>query len=182
MNNLHIIRAKEALPCVILIGMPGSGKSTIGFALAKKLAWPYLDTDHLIEAVYGRRLQDIVDCTTKEEFLDIEGRIILSLRAQRMVLGTGGSVVYRAQTMEHLKHMGPIVHLQVALKTIQARIARNPERGIAIEPNQTLEDLYEERRSLYQQWSDIQCKNDTNIQTCVEQIYAKLQGYLSTNR
>ncbi|MCR5814070.1 MAG: shikimate kinase [Desulfovibrio sp.] len=155
--------------------MPGAGKTTIGRLLARKIHWPYLDSDHLIEATYGRRLQDIVDATDKEGFLDIESQVVCSIRAQRLVLGTGGSVVYRQKAMQHLKSLGPIVHLDIPLELVKERIASNPERGIAIGPNQTLADIYQERDALYRQWSDFSCNNSAKSQEAsVEYILSQL--------
>ena len=176
MAPMHMIkRSEKVIPCLILIGMPGAGKTTIGKLLARKIHWPYLDSDHLIEATYGRRLQDIVDATDKELFLDIESQVIRSIRAQRMVIGTGGSVVYRQDAMEHLKSLGPIVHLDIPLELVQERIAGNPERGIAIGPNQTLADIYKERDALYRKWSDFSCNNSAKPQeACVNCILSHL--------
>ncbi|MBO4369580.1 MAG: shikimate kinase [Desulfovibrio sp.] len=173
----------KTIPCVILIGMPGAGKTTIGKQIARKLHWSYLDSDHLIEATYGRRLQDIVDAMDKEAFLDVESRVICSIRAHRVVLGTGGSVVYRDEAMAHLKTLGPIIHLDVPLEIVKKRIASNPERGIAIAPGQTLEDIFQEREALYQKWSDFSCNNSAKTpDACVAAILEKLQseGFLSS--
>ncbi|MBQ7606949.1 MAG: shikimate kinase, partial [Desulfovibrionaceae bacterium] len=95
----------------------------------------------------------------KESFLDLECTVICAIRAQRCVLGTGGSVIYRKAAMEHLKDLGFIVFLDVPLPVLKERISLNPERGIACAPGQTLNDLYRERRALYKRWSDISCNN-----------------------
>ena len=97
--------------CVTLIGMAGAGKSTVGRAVAERLGWAYVDTDHLIESTYGARLQDVTDALDKERFLDVEARVIQSLRMQRAVLATGGSVVYRPEAMRYLTSLGPVVFL-----------------------------------------------------------------------
>ena len=170
-----ITRTKKNIPCLILIGMPGAGKTTLGKQLANRLNWPYLDSDYLIEACYGRRLQDIVDATDKESFLDLECDVVCSIRAHRCVLGTGGSVIYRKPAMEHLKKLGLIVHLDVPLAVLKERIGANPERGIAQAPGQSLADLYKERKALYKRWSDFSCNNSAmsiseTIQTILRQI------------
>lgn len=139
--------------CLTLIGMAGAGKSTVGRAVADLLGWAYVDTDYLIEATYGARLQDVTDALDKETFLDVESRIILSLRMQRTVLATGGSVVYREEAMRCLTALGPVVFLDVPLGVILERIARKPDRGLAIAPGQTVEDLFRERESLYRRWA-----------------------------
>lgn len=141
--------------CVTLIGMAGAGKSTIGRKLAERLGWAQVDTDFLIEAAYGVRLQTVADALSKEEFLDMEGAVIRTLRVRRAVLSTGGSVIYRAEAMRHLKAMGPVVYLDVRLPVILERISRKPDRGLAIAPGQTVEDLFREREALYRQWADV---------------------------
>lgn len=138
--------------CVTLIGMAGAGKSTVGRAVADLLGWAYVDTDHLIEATYGARLQDVTDALDKETFLDVESRVIQSLRMQRAVLATGGSVVYREEAMRYLTSLGPVVFLDVPLEIILERLARKPDRGLAIAPGQTVEDLFREREQLYRRW------------------------------
>lgn len=136
-------------PCIVLVGMPGAGKSTVGQALAHLLGWGLVDTDHLIEAVYGVPLQRVTEAMDKECFLDVEARVILSLRMFRTVLATGGSVVYREEAMGHLRSLGPVVLLDVCLEVVEERIARNPDRGLAIKPGQTIRDIFEERQALY---------------------------------
>ncbi len=136
-------------PCITLVGMPGVGKSTIGAALAKELDWAFVDSDFVIESLYGVPLQSVTDAMSKEEFLDVEMHVVASLRLFRSVIATGGSVVYRQKTMEHLQQLGPIVYLHANLSTIIERIAHNPQRGIAIAPGQTIEDLFQERAALY---------------------------------
>ncbi len=140
--------------CVSLIGMAGAGKSTVGRQLARLLGWRLVDTDHLIEANYGVPLQRISDALGKEAFLDVEAAVIRSIKAHRVVLATGGSVIYREEGMARLKELGPIIRLDVPLPIILERIARNPERGLAIAPGQTVEDLFRERELLYRQYAD----------------------------
>ncbi len=138
--------------CVILIGMAGSGKSTVGLALAERMHWTHVDTDLLIEASYGACLQDISDALGKTVFLDTEAAVVSSLKASRAVISTGGSVIYREETMRYLQTLGPIVFLDVPLPIVLERIARNPNRGLAINPGQTIEELFSERERLYRQW------------------------------
>ena len=135
--------------CIVLIGMAASGKTTIGRLLASMIGWAHIDTDHLMEAFYGARLQQVTDSMTKEEFLDLESNFIQSLAVSNVVISTGGSVVYRQEAMDYLATLGPIVHIDVPLPIILARIARKPDRGLAISPGQTVEDLYNERQELY---------------------------------
>jgi shikimate kinase len=134
--------------------MAGAGKSTVGRQLARLLDWKLVDTDLLIEAAYGVPLQDITDKLGKDAFLDVEATVIRSIRAHRVVLATGGSVVYRESAMTHLHALGPVAYLDVPLSVIRERIARNPLRGLAIAPGQSVEDLFREREALYARYAD----------------------------
>ncbi len=134
--------------------MAAAGKTTIGRELAAIIDWPQMDTDHLIEATYGARLQDIADAVSKEEFLDIESLIITKTRVSRTILSTGGSAVYRKNAITFLKTLGPMVYVDVPLPIIMERIRRKPDRGLAVNPGQTIEDLYNERKALYEAAAD----------------------------
>lgn len=147
----------ESLPCVILIGMAGSGKSTIGARLAQEMGWALLDSDLLMESLYGCRLQDLTDALDRDAFLDVEAAVICAIRAQRTVIATGGSVVYREAAMRHLQSLGHIVHLDVPLDEIERRIARNPQRGLSLGPGQGVADLHRERAPLYAAWAALRC-------------------------
>ncbi len=145
-------------PCVSLVGMPGVGKSTVGLALAKYLQWSFVDSDYVMESLYGVPLQSVTDAMSKEEFLDVEMEVVASLRLFRTVIATGGSVIYRERAMQNLRSLGPIVYLSAGLPLLLERIARNPDRGIAIAPGQTIEDLFNERAELYTKYA--QCTID----------------------
>lgn len=140
--------------CVSIIGMAAAGKTTIGRELSALIAWPQIDADHVIEATYGVELQGVCDVTDKEEFLDLEGAIISRLNVRRCIVSTGGSAVYRDDAIRYLKQLGPVVYIKVSLPVILERIARKPERGLAIAPGQTVEDLYNERIRLYEAAAD----------------------------
>lgn len=168
-------------PCISIIGMAGAGKSTVGLALAHELGWAFMDTDHLMEALYASRLQGVTDELSKEAFLDLEACVVSSVRAPRTVLATGGSVIYREQTMRRLASQGPVVHLEVPFALIEERIARNPERGLAIAPGQTLRGLFEEREALYRRYADVLCPAEGRTpQQCAAWIQERLTalGYL----
>ena len=137
-----------------LIGMPGSGKSTVGVLLAKSLGLPFCDTDLIIQEREHRLLQEIIDQDGLEAFLDTEERAILSL-SPRGVIATGGSAVLREKSMQHLKKEGPIVYLDVPEEELEHRIRNITTRGIAMHPGETLVDVYREREPLYQKWADI---------------------------
>lgn len=147
--------------CIILIGMAAAGKSSVGRKIAELTGYAHMDTDYLIEATYGAPLQEIADRFSKEEFLDMESKVISSIKVQRTVISTGGSVVYREQAMYHLQRLGRLVHLDVPLPIIEERIARKPNRGLAIAPGQTIGDLFLEREALYRRWADISVATGT---------------------
>lgn len=144
--------------CVTLIGMPGAGKTTVGKELASELGYAFMDSDFLLESIYGRRLQDVTDNMERETFLNAEAQMILSIRSKNCVIATGGSVIYRARAMEHLKGLGPVIYLELSLEEIKRRIAINPQRGISFAPGQTLENLYEERITKYKKYADLTCE------------------------
>ncbi len=141
--------------CISLIGMPASGKSTLAQELADKLAFIWLDSDYLIESLYGVPLQKVTDKLSKEDFIKLEGEVIEKIRVKRAIISTGGSAVYEDKAMQHLKTLGPCIFLNAGLSLVLERIAKNPERGLAIAPNQTVEDLYEERSALYAKYADL---------------------------
>ena len=154
-------------PCIILI--------TVGEALARTLGWAFMDSDHLIEAVYAARLQDVTDALGKSAFLDVESSVVSAIKANRTVIATGGSVVYREQTMRHLASLGPLVYLDVPFTVVEERIARNPQRGLAIAPGQTLRDIFQEREELYTRYATLRCPAaDKNPQQCVNWIVQQL--------
>lgn len=162
---------KKNLPCVSFTGMPGAGKTTLGKSLAQSLGWTFMDTDNVIEALYARRLQDITDVFGKSGFLEIEGQIIEHLDASRCVIATGGSVIYSPGAVKRLKDLGPLIFLETPFEEIERRVRENPERGIAIEPGQTLFELYEERKRLYEENSDLRVNTyNRSIDECVKEI------------
>ncbi len=153
-NNDLLLKKISSDSCISLIGMPSVGKSTVGFMLAEEINFAHLDSDYVIESLYGVNLQQITDSLTKEKFLDLEGEVISKLLVKRTVISTGGSVVYRDWAMEKLKALGPCVFLSTSLDIILERLALHPDRGIAIGPNQTIEDLFNERMALYTKYAD----------------------------
>lgn len=144
---------------IILIGMPGAGKSTVGVILAKMTARDFLDTDVLIQVSEGRSLQDIVDKDGDLALRNIEERVLLDLRCENHVIATGGSAVYSEKAMAHVKAMGVVVFLDVDLPTLKKRLYNIQTRGIAKRPDQTLEQLFEERQGLYRKYADITIKS-----------------------
>ena len=165
-------------PSIVLIGMAGAGKSTIGKELARKLGFGHVDTDHILEAWWGMDLQSLTESLSRDRFLAAEARMIQSLDIKRSVISTGGSVVYDHASVEHLRSLGPCIYLKAGLPTIEQRIARAPHRGLAIAPGQTIEELYAERKRLYERSADMTVRTDTqSIDACVAAILDKLRAY-----
>ena len=156
---------------IILIGMPGSGKSTCGVLAAKALLQNFFDTDLLFQGLEEKRLQDIIDDDGIEYFLSAEERAILSLDINATVVATGGSVVYSDKSMEHLKKSGKVIYLHLSYDTMVDRIKNITTRGVVVKEGDSLEDMYNERLPMYQKWADvvINCDNNTVEQT-VEKI------------
>lgn len=140
---------------IVLIGMPGAGKSTLGVLLAKTLSRSFLDTDIHIQAREGCTLQSILEERGIARFLEIEESHVLSLRLKGHVVATGGSVVYSPKAMAHLKERGITILLQLSLPRIVERIRDMDSRGIAMVPGQDLASLYRERKPLYDRYADI---------------------------
>lgn len=161
-------------PNIVLIGMPWSGKSTVGVLLAKVLLWNFIDTDLLIQTDTGKSLQQIINENGINAFLKIEEEHVLSINPERSVIATGGSVIYSHKAMEHLKNIGTIIYLQYPFEEIQRRANRVEERGLVRRKGQTLFDLYQERTPLYEQWAEIkiECNKQTHEQVVENILHA----------
>ena len=140
---------------IVLIGMPGSGKSTVGVILAKKTWRSFVDTDVLIQTSQQRPLQRIVDTEGYCALREIEERLLLGLSLQNYVIATGGSAVYSYRAMAHLRSAGVIVFLEADLATLRARIGDFSTRGLARRADQSFAELFEERQALYRKHADI---------------------------
>jgi len=163
--------------CLSLIGMAGAGKTTIGQLLAQTLGWAHLDTDRLIEAYYGAPLQKIFNGLGLKSFLDAEEKIVALLAAKRCVISTGGSVIYGPNAVARLKNLGPVIYLETGLETIRDRVADAADRGLAIAPGQTIDQLYAERQPLYEAAADLLVEtDDCRAASCV----ATILGWLET--
>lgn len=156
---------------IILIGMPGCGKSTVGVLLAKSMLFNFMDTDLIIQGEYALPLSEIITTRGAEAFKKIENDILKELRVKSTVIATGGSAVYGADAMENLKNGGTIVYLQLPLEEIEGRIKNIKTRGIVMGKGKTLKDIYIERTPLYEKYADItvDCSGLT-AEECVEKI------------
>ena len=146
---------------LILIGMPGCGKSTVGVVLAKALGMDFIDSDLVIQKVTGKRLSAIIDESGDAGFREVENRVNADLTAENSIIATGGSVVYGEEAMRHLKEIGTVVYLKLSCATIADRLGDLHARGVTIKPGWTLQDLYNERIPLYEKWADVtvDCEN-----------------------
>jgi shikimate kinase len=140
---------------IVLIGMPGSGKSTAGVVLAKILGMRFLDCDLLIQEETGKLLHELISEHGNDGFLAIEDRINASIDVHNAVISPGGSVVYGRSAMQHLSEIGTIVYLKLSFELLQNRLSNLTERGVVLREGQTLLDLYEERTILYEKYADI---------------------------
>lgn len=140
---------------IVLIGMPGAGKSTVGVLLAKEAGLAFLDTDVWIQTREGRTLQEILDAHGLESFCHMERDHVLALDVRGHVLATGGSVVYSPAAMEHLKARGTVVYLKLPLRELEQRVTNMATRGVVVARGQTLRDLFDERTGLYERWADV---------------------------
>lgn len=140
---------------IVLIGMPGAGKSTIGVVLAKVLGYQFLDSDLLIQKQEKRKLREIISQEGNDGFQKIENQVNASIDTEHTVIATGGSVVYCEEAMNHLKSIGTVIYLKLSLKSLSQRLGNLKGRGVLLRDGQTLSDLYQERSPLYEKYADI---------------------------
>lgn len=142
---------------VVLIGMPGAGKSTLGIVLAKILAKSFIDADLVIQEQMDKTLQTIIDAMGPEGFIQIENQILSDLHAENAVVATGGSAVYSAEAMKHLSEIGTVVYLEISYESLVGRLGDLQERGVVLKGGMgmSLRELYDERKPLYEKYADI---------------------------
>jgi len=161
---------QETRSNIVLIGMPGAGKSTVGVILAKQTLRDFMDTDVLIQTSQGRTLQEIVDKSGHMALRKIEERVLLGLSLRNHVVATGGSAVYSAAAMAHLKSEGVVIFLHVELPVLKSRIHDIATRGIAKRKDQSFADLFNERFVLYRKYADVtvDCDKMTQEEVCAQ--------------
>lgn len=142
---------------IILIGMPGAGKSTLGVVLAKILNYSFIDADLLIQSQCDKTLQKIIDACGPDGFIEVENEVLCTLSADQSVIATGGSAVYSDEAMKHLSSIGTVVYLQVSLKELENRLGGLYERGVVMKDGigMSLNALYEERIPLYEKYAEV---------------------------
>lgn len=163
-----------------MIGMPGSGKSTVGVILAKMLTRPYLDSDILIQLKEKRSLQDIVDEDGYLVLRDIEEQVLLDIKCENHIVATGGSAAYSDLAMQHLRSNGIVIFLDASLDTLRSRIHNYETRGLAKRADQSFEDLFRERFELYTRYADIVIdSNDRTQDEVCDDIHEQLQLHMA---
>ena len=164
---------------IILIGMPGCGKSTVGVVLAKALGMNFIDTDLLISSRYGLTLQEIIDVRGLETFLAYEEQAGLSVCDRRAVIATGGSMVFSGKAMEHLSGLGTVVYLDVGLQDLEERLTNIRTRGVASRPGETLADIYRARTPLYETYAELRIpvSDHAHLEEVVECLAVQLGGH-----
>ncbi|MBM7564838.1 AAA family ATPase [Paenibacillus sacheonensis] len=156
---------------IVLVGMSGAGKSTIGVLLAKSLGMDFVDTDLVIQRREGRLLQEIIDQDGIDAFMEIEEDVVSDLRLTQCIIATGGSVIYSDRAMNALKQGGRVIYLHVPYEEIARRLTTIATRGIVMKNGNSLQDVYNERVPLYLKHSDrtIDC-TEKDIEQCVQEI------------
>ena len=156
---------------IVLIGMPGSGKSTVGVVLAKMLGLHFLDSDLVIQETEGKLLSEIIEEKGPDGFLMVEDRVNADLQCEKTVIATGGSAVFGANAMAHLKEIGTVVYLKLPYRELERRLSDIKGRGVVLRDGQTLHDLYEERVPLYEKYADVIVdEHHLNVEQTIEKI------------
>ena len=160
---------------IVLIGMPGAGKSTVGVVLAKHEGFGFLDSDLVIQEKTGLLLHEIISREGDEGFRQVENRVNASLQVRHTVIATGASGVSGREAMQHLRRIGTVVYLKLSCPSIAERLGDLKERGVTLKEGQTLQQLYDERVPLYERYADItiDCE-EKSIREIVAEISARL--------
>lgn len=140
---------------ITLIGMPASGKSTVGVLLAKRIGYKFIDSDILIQEQENRLLREIIEDEGLDGFLAIEEQVNRDINTEKAVIAPGGSVIYGRTAMEHLKEIGTVVYLKIGYEELENRLGNLKDRGVALKKGMTVLDLYKERAPIYEAYADV---------------------------
>ena len=160
---------------LVLIGMPASGKSTVGVVLAKVIGYDFIDTDILIQRSEKKRLSQIIEDVGVDGFLQVENRVNASVEADHCVIATGGSAVYGEEAMRHFRKIGHIIYLKVEYPQLAHRLRNIRQRGVVLREGQTLRDLFDERTALYEQYADTVIEEEGEVEDTVVQILKRME-------
>lgn len=161
---------------ITLIGMPASGKSTVGVLLAKRLGYSFVDADIVIQEKTGKLLKEIIAEQGTDGFLKVEEEVNSELNVQRSVIAPGGSVIYGPKAMEHLKEISVVVYLKLSYEDVKMRLEDLKDRGVALKDGMTLKDLYDERIPLYEKYADITIdETGKNAGVIVDELRAMME-------
>lgn len=147
---------------IVLIGMPGAGKSTLGVVLAKILGMDFVDGDILIQNQAGNTLQKIIDAQGVDGFLQVENDVLAAVDVRDTVISTGGSAIYSDEAMRHLTEIGTVVYLDVSLEELRTRLGSLHERGVVMRKgvSMSLDEIFEERGPLYSKYAEVTLQTD----------------------
>ena len=161
---------------IILIGMPGSGKSSLGVVLAKKIGFGFIDSDLVIQQREGMTLERIIEKHGDAGFIQIENEVNCSISPHHTVIATGGSAVYGKEAMEHFKDIGTVVYLELPPESLEERLGSLKERGVVSNGKTTIEEIFEDRKRLYEKYADIVIAQEgMDIRTIVEDMYSRIK-------
>ncbi len=171
----HTMQERECGDNLILIGMPTSGKSTVGIILAKALGYDFVDIDLVMQKRTGKKLRQLMDQKGIDGFLKFEEETALSLQCRHTVIAPGGSIIYGKKAMEHLRNMGRVIYLEIDYDMLSERLHDAKNRGVTLRDGQTLEELYEERVPLYEKYADLTLSERGHaLEDMVVQIVARM--------
>ena len=170
---------------VVLIGMPGAGKSTLGIVLAKILGMNFVDADLLIQSQCDKTLQKIIDACGPDGFIEVENQVLSEIQESNSVISTGGSAVYSEAAMKHLSEIGLVVYLQISFNELKMRLSDLQERGVVLKGgmSMSLEDLYKERQPLYEKYAEVTVDvNDLTITAAARKVASVVEAWRAENQ
>lgn len=163
---------------IVLIGMPGAGKSTVGVVVAKRMGYRFLDSDLVIQEKHDKLLQELIEEHGVEGFWELENEVNASLETAHTVIATGGSVCYEKEAMEHLRQIGTVVYLKIGFRALKSRLGDLNARGVTLREGQDLKALYEERLPLYEQYAHITVNCDKKqLRQVAAEVCAAVENY-----
>ena len=164
---------------IVLIGMPGAGKSTLGIVLAKIVGYDFIDADLVIQNQCDKTLQKLLDACGPEGFIAVENQVLSDLKAERSVIATGGSAVYSDEAMKHLSEIGHVVYLQISYDELKSRLSDLQERGVVLKNGvgMSLHELFDERKPLYEKYAEVTVNvDDLTITAAARKVASALKG------